>query len=417
MYKILNNDTIKDYIDNTKEIRDLLLNSNESIDKLEVSEIGDGNLNFVYIIKANDKSIILKQAVPYLRCVGEDYPLSRIRMTFEIEALRKEKEICPPFVPDIYYSSFEMSLVVMQNLNHHKILRGEMINRVQFPHLSEHISTFLADTLFYTSDFYLSSRDKKEGVKKFINIELCNITEDFIFTHPYEDNETNEYNPKLDMLHVKKFREDRDVKAAVLEMKYKFMTNAQALLHGDLHTGSIMLNQEESFVIDPEFAFYGPIGFDVGIYLANLIMSYFSLGKNEVEYKKYVNSCIKDTWEKFAQKFKNNMIEDEKKKKSLQFDYPNGLSDFEYFTNCFIKDIFADTIGFASCEMFRRTVGLAKIADITGIEDLELRAKIEARVLETASILIKSKSKINSIDEVLAIIEKTQKEYFNNEKN
>ncbi len=406
MYKILDEDSIRDYVDNTKEIRDLLLKNDQSINELEANEIGDGNLNFVYILKVGEKSIILKQAVPYLRCVGKEYPLSRIRMTFEIEALKTEKQLCPSFVPDIFYSSHYMSVVVMQNLNQHKILRDEMISRVQFPLLSEHISTFLAGTLFYTSDFYMDSGKKKEHVKKFINKELCKITEDFIFTHPYENNDTNEYNPKLDLKYVKKFREDTEIKAAVLEMKYKFMTNAQALLHGDLHTGSIMLNQKETYVIDPEFAFYGPIGFDIGIYLANLIMNYLSVSDEEVKYKEYVKVMVKETWEKFAQKFKNNMIENEKKRNSLQFEYPNGLNDFEYFVDKFIREIFEDTIGFASCEMFRRTVGLAKVADIVGIEDLELRAKKEAKILGTASLFIKSKSKISTIDKIISIIEK-----------
>ncbi|NOX15282.1 MAG: S-methyl-5-thioribose kinase [Epsilonproteobacteria bacterium] len=406
MYKVLDEDSIKDYVDKTREIRSLVLQDSQSINELDVNEIGDGNLNFVYILKSKEKSIILKQAVPYLRCVGVEYPLSRIRMTFEIEALKTQKELCPSLVPDIFYSSHDMSLVVMQNLDKHKILRTEMINRVIFPLLSEHISTFLADTLFYTSDFYMDSDKKKEDVKKFINVELCKITEDFIFTHPYEENDTNEYNPKLDFKHVKKFREDTEVKAGVLEMKYKFMTNTQALLHGDLHSGSIMLNQKETYVIDPEFAFYGPIGFDVGIYLANLIMNYFSLASDEKEYGNYVLGMIKETWEKFGQKFKNNMIENEKQKKSLQFDYPNGLHDLEYFTDKFIKEIFEDTIGFASCEMLRRTVGLAKVADIAEIEDLERRARVERRVLESASLLIKSKSKIQNIDEIINMIKK-----------
>ncbi len=404
MYKVLNNDLIKEYIDETPQIRSLLLDDDEPIEKLDVNEIGDGNLNFVYIIKSDKKSLILKQAVPFLRCVGEEYPLSRIRMVFEIEALKIEKEICPSFVPEIYYDSQEMSLVVMQNLDSHKILRGEMINREIFPLLSEHISTFLADTLFYTTDFYLSSKEKKESVKKFINIELCKITEDFIFTHPYEENETNEYNPKLDMSVVKKFRQDRDVKVAVAKMRYKFMTEAQALLHGDLHTGSIMLNKEETFVIDPEFAFYGPIGFDVGIYLANLVMSYFSLKKDESGYRDYVRAMIKDTWEMFASKFKTNMVENEKKRKSLQWDYAGGIKDFECYTDEFIKDIFDDSVGFMACEMFRRTVGLAKVADVAGIEDLDRRAKIETKILECASKLITSK--YHNIDEVLEEIEK-----------
>ena len=404
MYKVLDNDLIKEYINKNRQIRSLLLEDDETVDKLEVSEIGDGNLNFVYIIKSAKKSLILKQAVPFLRCVGEEYPLSRIRMTFEIRALKIEKEICPLFVPEIYYDSEDMSLVVMQNLDSHKILRGEMISREVFPFLAEHISTFLANTLFYTTDFYLGSVQKKENVKKFINIELCKITEDFIFTHPFEENETNEYSPKLDMSLVKRFRESSDIKRAVAKMRYKFMTNAQALLHGDLHTGSIMLNKKETYVIDPEFAFYGPIGFDVGIYLANLVMSYFSLEKDENGYKDYVRGMIKDTWDMFASKFKTNMVENEKKIKSLQWDYLNGMEHFKQYTDDFIKDIFDDTIGFMACEMFRRTVGLAKVADVAGIEDLDKRAKIETNILECASKIITSK--YDNIKEVIKEIDK-----------
>ncbi len=405
MYQILDSSLIKKYIDETPEIRSLLLAPDTSIDALEISEIGDGNLNYVYIVRHGEKSIILKQAVPFLRVVGEGWPLSRDRMLFEIGALEAERSICPAHVPEVYYSSPEMSLVVMQNLEHHKILRGEMIQRRQFPLLAEHISTFLADTLFYTSDFYLDHVQKKENVKKFINIELCKITEDFIFTHPYEDNETNAYNPELDLSHVTAFQHNRDVKAAVLEMKYKFMTEAQALLHGDLHSGSIMLNTEETYVIDPEFAFYGPMGFDVGIYLANLILSYFSLDNEDEAYMTYVRGQIVDTWKLFAEKFKANMLRHEIEQRSLQFDYPEGLEHFEYFTDRFIAQLFEDTIGFAACEMFRRTVGLAKVADIAGIEDLKKRARIEVRVLACATELITAKSSFETIEDVLKVVE------------
>ena len=49
-----------------------------------------------------------------------------------------------------------------------------------------------------------------------------------------------------------------------------------ALLHGDLHTGSIMAEAGKTMVIDPEFAFYGPMGFDIGALLANLLLAYFA---------------------------------------------------------------------------------------------------------------------------------------------
>ncbi|MXD18366.1 phosphotransferase, partial [Escherichia coli] len=57
---------------------------------------------------------------------------------------------------------------------------------------------------------------------------------------------------------------------------YKFMTEAQALLHGDLHSGSIMVTDTDTKVIDPEFGFMGPMAFDIGNYIGNLLLAYFS---------------------------------------------------------------------------------------------------------------------------------------------
>lgn len=48
------------------------------------------------------------------------------------------------------------------------------------------------------------------------------------------------------------------------------------MIHGDLHTGSIMVTRDSTQVIDPEFSFYGPMGFDIGALLGNLIMAYFA---------------------------------------------------------------------------------------------------------------------------------------------
>ena len=56
----------------------------------------------------------------------------------------------------------------------------------------------------------------------------------------------------------------------------RFGERAQALIHGDLHTSSVMVTSESTQVIDPEFAFYGPMGFDVGAFLGNLILAFFA---------------------------------------------------------------------------------------------------------------------------------------------
>ena len=59
---------------------------------LHAREVGDGNLNLVFIVESSagpEHSVVLKQALPYLRVAGESWPLTRERMRFETQALLK----------------------------------------------------------------------------------------------------------------------------------------------------------------------------------------------------------------------------------------------------------------------------------------------------------------------------------------
>jgi 5-methylthioribose kinase len=96
-----------------------------------------------------------------------------------------------------------------------------------------------------------------------------------IFDEPYGVADNNKHNPLLEPL-VLKLRKDVAAKLAISALKAKFVGTQQAFLHGDLHTGSLMCTPSSTLVIDPEFAFYGPIGFDVGSFLANLLFAYFA---------------------------------------------------------------------------------------------------------------------------------------------
>ena len=68
--------------------------------------------------------------------------------------------------------------------------------------------------------------------------------------------------------------EDAALHLEIAKIKFEFMNNAQALIHGDLHTGSIFVRQDSTRVFDPEFAFFGPMGYDIGNVVANLIFAY-----------------------------------------------------------------------------------------------------------------------------------------------
>jgi len=399
-YKVLDIDTICAYLKDISEVQDFFGDT-----EIEAREIGDGNLNFVYLISAVNnpsKAVIAKQAVPYLRIAGEGFPLSRERMTYEIRALRELKRLAPKYVPDIYYTSEEMSLLVMQYLGEHVILRTGLLEGVQYPHLAEHASSYLAETLFHTSSLFLESVDKRALMDRFNhNTELCKLTEDFVFTFPYMTHDTNDNEHVQDNALAERIIGDMAFKQQVLVLKYKFMTQSDALLHGDLHTGSFMANREETYMIDPEFAFVGPFGFDIGALLSNMVQNYIhhDIVTGDETHKAWLLESIGDTLRKFEEKFLALWKEAETSALLVP-----GLLDVEgreAWMQKFMQGILHDTVGFAGCKMARRIFGIAGVSDIRGIEDPELRQQAELRVFEIARGFVMEHESIDSVDEIL----------------
>ncbi len=417
-YYQLNEDNVADYIRTVDSMKSIF----SSLDNLEVKEIGDGNLNYVYIITNRDlptETVILKQAVPFLRCVGEESPLSKDRMNFEIMALRKEFELCPDLVPVIYHDDKEMALVIMQNLNRHKIMRGEMNKGKMFPKMPEDISTFLARTMFFSSDWYLThssdkwdavSDIKKQNVKDFVNTELCTLTENYIFSYPFYPQETNSYSPDLKQEDIDMIQKDGALKVAAAEIKYKFMNNAEVLLHGDLHTGSLMVNEKETFVIDPEFAFYGPAGFDIGLLLGNMFLAYIAqeyrqkvLGNDPKVYRSWVLSAITDIWNKFAAKYDALWKEHQEETKYPYWEFEGGEEAFSQLRKNEIERIFHDAVGIAGSVMIRRTLGLAKVSDIADIEDTAVRADLDRKALKIGREFLLNYKSLTSVEQMVSI--------------
>ncbi|WP_200762842.1 S-methyl-5-thioribose kinase [Nitrosophilus alvini] len=404
-YEILRPESLQDFLYKNEGIRDFFEG-----DDLEVSEIGDGNLNFVFVAKSRknpEKSLIVKQAVPYLRCAGEDFPLSRERMTFEIRALREYERLSPEYAPKIYHSDEEMSVVVMQHLKDHLILRKGLIKGIKYCNFAEQISTFLAKTLFFTSSLYLSSTEKRRLMDRFNqNTELCKLTEDFVFTFPYMEHETN-FVEDMNKEMAENLFSDMEFKKKVLKLKYLFMSSCDALLHGDLHTGSIMANEKETFVIDPEFAFFGPFGFDIGALIANMANSYIShsvLGSSK-EYREWILDTIEQIWEKFESKFLELWREQQESALIIP-----GFIDEEYmesFRREFMEDILKQSMGFAGCKMARRVFGIAGVEEIRGIENEALRKEAQRRALQTGVNFVKNYENITGINDLTDILRKS----------
>jgi len=258
-----------------------------------VREVGDGNLNLVFIVTGAKGAAIVKQALPYVRLVGESWPLPLKRSFFEYHALVRQGARDPGMVPEVFFFDADQAIIVMEYLTPHVILRRALIDGRQLPKIGRDLGLFVARTLFRGSDLCMVTRDKKADMALFAdNVELCDITENLVFSDPYFEAEMNRHtSPQLDPL-VAELRADRDLKVEAQRLKHLFSTKAETLCHGDLHTGSIMVTDDETRVIDPEFAFYGPISFDIGMLLANFWMSYFSQTRFTSPHPSRATQCV-----------------------------------------------------------------------------------------------------------------------------
>jgi len=415
-YEALNEKTVIDYIKSRPKVWGVLFDKDAD---LGVKEVGDGNLNLVFIItnrKNPEQTVVLKQALPYLRVAGDSWPLTRERMRYETQALLKYNELAPGLVPKVYDHDEEMSMVIMENLKDHEIMRKGLVARKRYPHFVDHITTFLVNSLFYTSDLYLKGPEKKLLQAKFVNEQLRKLQEDFVYTNPYMDSPENNWNPLVDD-EVQAVRSDGELKMAIAEMKDAYMNHSEALIHADLHTGSIMLNEEDTRVIDPEFAFFGPMGYDVGAVLQNLVLNYLShYGHTEdpeerEEYQEYVLSMVRDIWNEFARKFdetwKNNNRGELVPNK--YWDFPGGEEAFAEFRKRYIHRILQDTAGHGGTKFLRRMMGIVSVWDITSIEDPEKRAVAERAAIHIGRRWVLERKSVDSIDDLIEIVREEYK--------
>lgn len=370
-----------------------------------VQEVGDGNLNLVFIVAGPSGTVIVKQALPYVRLVGDSWPLPLYRAFYEHEALVRQEARDPGRVPQLLYFDREQALIVMEFFSPHLILRRKLIKGERVAGLADTLGHFCARTAFRGSELSMQSDEKKKDVALFAgNIAVPAITESLVFTDPYYNAEMNHHTLGLDAL-VEKLRANVVLKQRVQRMLSRFASNTETMLHGDLHSGSIMSTDNQSRVIDPEFVQYGPMGFDIGMLTANYLMAYFSQPAHRSEdqlegYQDWILEIIEQTAAAFNREFiglwqteRTGML------------YPTSLFEDQGHSSAdactsVLEHLWRDAYSFCGIEMHRRTLSLAHNADFEDIEDIAVRAPLEARNLQMGVELIMHAEQIETVQAI-----------------
>ena len=353
---------------------------------LACKEIGDGNLNYVFRVwdERSGRSIIVKQAGEHLR-ISDKMTLTTDRGRIEASILKLQGALCPGLVPEVYLYDGVMCAMIMEDMIGHTMMRTGLIHHEIYPKFPEQISTFLVNSLLMTTDIVMDHQKRKALVREFTNPELCDITENLVFGEPLLDyNGRNDVFPPVRDFVKREIYGDEELRAEVARLKFRFMNHAQSLIHGDLHTGSVFINKDHTFVFDPEFAFFGPMGYDIGNVIANLFFAWANGNATidaPAERARFCGWCmcaileIVDLFkEKFCRLYDEQVTE--------------PLARSEEFKQSYLADIMADTAGYAGTECIRRIVGMAHNKDITVIEDMAKRASAEKILLTFAKDLI-----------------------------
>jgi len=297
-------------------------------------------------------------------------------LNHEVSYIQKTLQYSPSNAPQIYLVDNDAFLFVMENLNTSKmvVFRGEIAKGVgpkKYPNIGKHIGLMVGNMLYHTSDLLLKSEDKWNALQSFCsNNEMVSVTEQVIFEEPFFSAKNNRFqnNDEYKLLcpqmieTVNKMRSDEKVIYNVYNLRRKFRNLHQALVHGDLHTGSIMCNQQRSVAIDAEFAFYGPYFVDVGLFIGNMLLSCFSqqLYDKNGDRTPYIQYLLDQTVA-FYDTFNARFLElwNEKNDGNL---VPKTIGNEEMrkkYQLQFMEEIWNDSIKFAGIILIRRTLGIA----------------------------------------------------------
>lgn len=366
--------------------------------QLACAEIGDGNLNYVFrvIDEQSGKSLIVKQAGDTAR-ISDEFKLSTNRIRIESNVLKLEGELAPGLVPDVYLYDSVMNCCVMEDLSDHTILRTALMEGRIFPQLADDLTTFMVNTLLLTSDVVMEHKAKKALVQDYINPELCEISEDLVYSEPFTDhNNRNDLFPANKEWIEENIYADDSLRFEAAKLKFAFMTNAQALVHGDLHSGSVFVKEDSTKVIDPEFAFYGPMGYDIGNVVANLMFAWSraNVTNADEQYVAWLEETITNTINLFVEKFLVSWKEN----------VTDIMAKEPGFDRWYLETILQDTASVTGMELIRRIAGLAKVKDLSTISDEQQRVKAERICLTAAKQFILNSPNYKTGEEFLQVL-------------
>jgi 5-methylthioribose kinase len=369
----------------------LLAGLAETAADVEVREVTAGNMNRVFIARGPLGSVAVKQAPPWVQAVGPDWPIDPVRIGSEARAYETLARLVPETVPTVAAVDLDRYVLVMEDLSDLDVLRDVLVKQVSdvtrglapaaldFDGLGRVVGRFSAELTAATSVVGLEADEFAGLVESAANPELCALTFDAVLHEPYTLNDHNRFIPELDA-EVRALYVDTELLDAVKAVQEIFATRAEALIHGDLHSGSLMTGlrdgEQSTKVFDPEFSFVGPVGMDLGLFWANLTIAAIAatrVGAHELAAAR--SSAIESSWNEFCRIITERWAD--------RVAAPDGLA-----LDAWLARIQSDAWRFAGVEAVRRVAGFSHAADFTSLPAEQIPAAYRELLTRARSWII-----------------------------
>lgn len=243
------------------------------IDELEpittLEKPGDGNMNYTLRVGTSIRTLIVKQARAYVeKYPAIPAPVERVVIEGHFyEAVQSVPSLAEQ-MPQLLGIDPENNMLVLEDLGQSPDYTslyqpGQQLTSDELTVLT----AYLADLHHHFAQI--------TPAPVFTNRAMRALNHEHLFVYPFmveNGFDLNSVQPGLQQLAMP-YKTDDALKAAVQQLGTVYLADGATLLHGDYYPGSWLRTDTGPKIIDPEFCFYGPPEYDLGVFVAHLLIA------------------------------------------------------------------------------------------------------------------------------------------------
>jgi 5-methylthioribose kinase len=235
---------------------------------LQAEPAGEGNMNCTLRITTSHRTFILKQARPWVeRYPDIAAPVERAAIEARFYELVAGVETIHRKMPRLLGWYPASHLLMLEDL-------GDAED-CTFLYRDGHLQDDeLRDLIAYLRELHEAFRaqGRRYGLT---NRAMRELNYRHLFVVPLQNDSGLDLDARTPGLQVEadRLRSDARYRRAVEQLGKQYLADGNCLLHGDFFPGSWLRTSSGIKVIDPEFCFFGPPEFDLGIFMAHLYLA------------------------------------------------------------------------------------------------------------------------------------------------